>query len=578
MLIYRDTQGPSVAAVDLLRRCESAARRLAAHGSPACDAAMELAIDLGMLEAAIEDARDAGVDDLPREGTSLRRVVLDGAAASLAATRGSSEGQRRAARRAADGLACLSAASLPERITLRTPEGFAYYGLFPETYAEAARRLVEAERPSRVACVGIRSIGTTLSAFVGAAVEACGIPVVTATVRPGGHPFDRRVRLAPRLARLLSQPPPDLMLIVDEGPGLSGSSFAAAAEAVTELGMPAERVVLMPAWNPDGSAFVSERAAAVWRRHRRVVGSFEDVWLESGRLAAAFDAQALRDLSSGLWQGVWTPREPPAIQPQHERRKFLASARRAERGGERATLLKFAGLGRFGANLLARAHRLEGTAAARPLTVAFGFFEQPVIDGRPLSRRDVSPEFLEGAAQYIGDVADRCGTGEIADREPLAAMLETNAREAFPEGRLPGLSRLLASARDLTPAQAVRLDARMLPHEWLRAPGGFVKTDALEHHDDHFFPGPQDVAWDVAGTVVEFGLDEGQAAAFTERAGQRLGDRTLARRMDLYRAAYLAFRVGYCTLGAQALGGSNEGQRLAAAAGRYKELLRRRIE
>ena len=39
-------------------------------------------------------------------------------------------------------------------------------------------------------------------------------------------------------------------------------------------------------------------------------------------------------------------------------------------------------------------------------------------------------------------------------------------------------------------------DSRMQPHEWLLTPAGQVlKTDSGSHGDDHFFPGPTDIAW-----------------------------------------------------------------------------------
>ncbi len=46
----------------------------------------------------------------------------------------------------------------------------------------------------------------------------------------------------------------------------------------------------------------------------------------------------------------------------------------------------------------------------------------------------------------------------------------------------------------------------MLPHEWIRTASGFLKTDAVDHQDDLFFPGCQDIAWDIAGAIVEFGI------------------------------------------------------------------------
>ena len=42
----------------------------------------------------------------------------------------------------------------------------------------------------------------------------------------------------------------------------------------------------------------------------------------------------------------------------------------------------------------------------------------------------------------------------------------------------------------------------LAPHEWLRLDDGNVrKTDAIAHGDDHLFPGPTDIAWDLAGAI-----------------------------------------------------------------------------
>ncbi len=74
----------------------------------------------------------------------------------------------------------------PETVQLKTPEGFAFYAVYPEAYIEAARRL-RLSAPPRV--IGIRSIGTTLGSVVAAALDA----EPPGTVRPFGDPFARRV-------------------------------------------------------------------------------------------------------------------------------------------------------------------------------------------------------------------------------------------------------------------------------------------------------------------------------------------------------------------------------------------------
>src|SRR5690606_16060997 len=116
--------------------------------------------------------------------------------------------------------------------------------------------------------------------------------------------------------------------VVDEGPGISGSSFASVAETLLGLGSRAERIVLLPSWNPEPDALRSVRARLTWRRHRIYLASFESVWVDSGRLAAALPQGALLDLSAGAWRRLsgLPGAALPAVHPQHERRKYLLIA------------------------------------------------------------------------------------------------------------------------------------------------------------------------------------------------------------------------------------------------------------
>src|SRR5690242_14127804 len=61
----------------------------------------------------------------------------------------------------------VSRAPVPEWLNIATAEGFAYYGLHPLAYADALAKLPRL--PESVVVVGIRSIGTTLSAMSAAA-------------------------------------------------------------------------------------------------------------------------------------------------------------------------------------------------------------------------------------------------------------------------------------------------------------------------------------------------------------------------------------------------------------------------
>ncbi len=152
-------------------------------------------------------------------------------------------------------------------------------------------------------------------------------------------------------------------------------------------------------------------------------------------------------------------------------------------------------------------------------------------------------------------------------------MIATNVAEGLglESGRLHEWAGALCAA---APAAArVAVDGRMMPHEWLRAGGILVKTDALDHHDDDFFPAARDIAWDVAGVIVEFDLDAAGAAAFNEAYAHASGDSSIEQRLPLYTVAYLAYRLGYVTLATESLGEGADRARFKSLQARYRRSL-----
>ncbi len=125
---------------------------------------------------------------------------------------------------------------------LRVPEGYAYYALYPETYVAASRLFLNGRERGTAVCVGIRSIGTSLSAVVGATLELEGWEVHPLTLRPRGDPFRRRPVLTRELAHWLERQEQAYFLVIDEGPGLSGSSLCGVADVISELGVPDARI------------------------------------------------------------------------------------------------------------------------------------------------------------------------------------------------------------------------------------------------------------------------------------------------------------------------------------------------
>jgi hypothetical protein len=525
-----------------------------------------LLVEAGVLEAGVVDALSPGEDDEPPLARALRAVMLDLAHAA----RGAAAEKRLSS--AAQRLREVDQGSLPDAVEVSEPEGFAFYALYPEIYAKAARRFARAERPRRATVVGLRSIGTTLSAVVAAELEAQGLPVRSFTVRPRGHPFERELRLGLRLTEALEDGAAGHILVVDEGPGISGSSLACVAEGALRAGAPDGRIALFPSWDPDGTGLRSERARAAWRRHARWVAGFEETFLDTGRLAAPWGGGRLRDLSGGLWRDLLCPSgRLPGVQPQHERRKYLL-----EREGAPPLLLKFAGLGARGQRALERAEAQAGAGLAPEVEgLAEGFLATRFVEGRPAARLDTG--LLGTMERYLAHLA--AGPDRGAPRfEDILGMTRLNVAEGLGEAAAGRTGWMDGLHERVMARPTVAGDGRMLPQEWLRTAGGVLKCDGIDHHDDHFWPGTQDIAWDLAGAMVEFGMGAEAREQLLDGFAARTGDRGAREVLPFYEVAYLAWRLGYTTLAAETLGGSEDGLRMARDRDRYAARLRGMLE
>lgn len=544
----------------------------------------ELLIACGELESAATDAVSPECDEVTPLSVALSdltRTVARGAVAAW--DRRDTADTRASAREALDeARSVLAATSLPRTLEIGVPEGFAYYGLYPETYAAAGRALLDADDACRIACIGIRSIGTTLAGVVAAVVSGAGRVVMTCTVRPRGHPFDRTLSLAPALREALAREAAAdaLFVVVDEGPGLSGSSFASVADALGALGVPDERIVLLPSWIPSPDALRSRRAQERWGRHRKLCVSFEQVFECSSEILAVSrvpcpDAEHVANFSAGAWRRELyeDERDWPAVQPQHERRKYLLS----DRAGAPIGLLKFAGLGRHGRAAAERAHSLARAGLTpRVLGSRRGFLATEWVRGTPAHVGETDTALLAAIARHVAHLAVTTRTNERAPFDELLHIVSINTREALGDAFARQLTAALERFRlSVQSARTCAVDGRMLPHEWIRTERGWLKVDGVDHHDDHFLPGDQDPAWDVAGAMIEFLLDAAARDALVRAYVQCSGDRDIGARLPFYEIAYLATRLGYVTLGAEALGTDADGERFRALARRYTAMLRR---
>jgi hypothetical protein len=354
--------------------------------------------------------------------------------------------------------------------------------------------------------------------------------------------------------------------VVDEGPGLSGSSFAAVANALCALGVPDERIVFLASWNADASSLWSAGARDRWRRHPKFVGSFERLWLESGRLARTWNGAVVADWSAGAWRSTryahgerW-----PAVQPQHEQRKYVVQ----RAGGERL-VVKFNGLGRYGRSRARMAAAL-GRAGFSPCSagVSGGFLATRYVYGESLRVGDLTSGDAARVGEYLAAHPRARARDSGATLEEIAAMVELNVREGC-GSTLGGRAAALMRRASFASAKRVAIDGRMLPHDWIRVSGRLLKTDGVAHHDDHFFPGCQDAAWDVAGACVELRPSTDTRDALIAAYAHASGDSRVEEQLPYWTLAYLAFRLGYTSLAAHALGSSADGDGMRALAARY---------
>ncbi len=592
MIIYRE-QKQETSPEEYVSRIRNALREYERSGFSGHSFVTEILIEFGEFETAVTDmlALQEDRDDFLKQ--VFRRAVMKAGRLFYRSWEDIPDGREYLTDRLNESLDRISALPLPRPLLVGIPEGYVYYGLYPETYLEAAKRFHEEKEPKKAVCLGLRNIGASLSAVVAATLEELGCETLTFTLRPRGHPFNRHLSLSRAFERTLAAFSGRHFLIVDEGPGLSGSSFGCTAQKLSELGHPDERIVFFPSWEPEHLEFASARSNDRWRKHMKYSADFEQVCMESGKLFGALSGEFL-DLSAGKWRTLFydNPSEYPAVFPRHERRKYLSHNGFSRKiYGWRADvdpspsevvfprssgcLLKFSGLGRYGREKRRFAEGLANAGFTPPvLGLVNGFLVTRFVPGRPVAANHNNPGFLDAIAGYLAHLQNTFPRGQSAPFEQMHEMVTANVREGLGEAWTKRLDILETLYKKIDPREATFIDGRMLPHEWIAASGRYLKTDGANHFNDHFFPGLQDIAWDIASVLSEFDFGPREQKRLLRQYISLSGDRDVSARLPFYRIVYLAYRLGYATEAKNALRGDPDGERFGALAARYGSLLR----
>jgi hypothetical protein len=470
-------------------------------------------------------------------------------------------------------------------VRVRTPEGFAFYGLYPEQHCAAAEVWSSAHAGAaerRVLVVGVRSIGTTLSAVVRAALAARGWDAQRQTVRPGGPTTARTTRLE------ALPPPGSWSLVVDEGPGVSGSSMAAVAAALAERGVASDRIAFLPSHGGEPGSMASAATRSCWARSaRHVVAPDELRWAgrplagvladaTEDRIAPGSSVCRIDDIGGGRWREVLggPPREWPAIAVLFERAKY-----RAVLSDGRSLVWKFAGIQDELVHDALRERAARGLCAA-PHGIAHGFVAVPWVEGTPLSAAD-GPRLVAAIAGHIAAVAGPPPDPHVGAQslERLIEMLYWNVWEGL--GPVQAERASAWSARALAAGgwspPAIYGDGRMGPAEWRRVQDGRVrKVVGAGRERDHTVVGEQSVAWDVAGAIVEWDLTDVAGERLRRAVARALGRPLAVEAVRFHELAYAAFRLGLLTLARQVCAGDRaEAERSERAVARYRERVAR---
>lgn len=562
VIIHRKQQ-ESLATADLLQIVRNDLRSLGS-AAPSYDALVAPLIDAGELASAVVDALEPHLDDADWRADHFIALANAIASATEAAWHADSFSTRWAMHTAWRLLGHCTTADVPAVVRRGVSESFAFTGVGPELYSDAACEWHSQSHAERVVCVGVRTIGVVFAAAVAAALQRRGVETSVFTVRPRGQPFDRRVVVGRHFAERVDAWRGAKFVVVDEGPGPSGSSIAASASALSQLGIADEDIVLMPGHPVETSRFANPDVRRRWERHLVAVPDFERVWVTSGRLATAFQAESLDDIAAGRWRSRYSPEGEAAVHPHHERRKYIAADERGR------SWIKFAGLGRYGRATVARAQQAAAAGWGPEVsTLAHGFLAMREVPGLPLwswRTAGVTPQRL---ADYLAFEGQMWRTGEPSSTTDLVHMAVTNTLWLCGDDAATKLERLAPRSE----IEAIRLDGRQYPHEWVGGQSSAIKTDGVEHHDDRFYPGPVDIAWDVAGAIEEWRLSGAAERALLDHYMTQSGDKSIDARLPFFRAAYLAFRGGYATFARDQLLDTRDGQRFGAAREHYRARL-----
>ena len=543
MLVYgdRETTSPTWAVLSEFRRLADALdgepRGIVWH-----QACVALFIAASGLAQGIADAEFAAAGhDAPSLSQSTLMTALQAVAHAVDRSWSSNFARQHAPDLSA--LSALAVDSLPEALTIRRCEGYAFYTLYPEQYLVAARAI-----PMGATVIGLRSIGTGLAALVAAVCDA----EFVCTVRPIGDVYARTVAVGAELKAIIHVRRRGVFALVDEGPGQSGSSLGGVADYLEGVGVARDRIIFLPSHAGDLGPNAQLQHRERWRTAIRLSVGFEEVFIDDAvrSLPTWFEdvtgrtIAPLSDLSGGRWRNVG-PYADASADPVREARKYLLTT------ASGTYLLKFVGLHAEVESKFAHAQRLyDAGSSPEPLALRHGFLATRWMHAERVASTteiwSVIAPYLKFRAKAFPALAVGASLAELLSaarynvRQAMGGAAEI-LFDAWPADRVAALQLCV---------RPVQVDGRMHRWEWIASrSSGVLKTDAVDHAQAHDLVGCQDIAWDVAGAVVEFAASKVRCDLLVRSVLGESDD--MADLTALLTLCYLGFQIGWWDFAAE---------------------------
>jgi hypothetical protein len=326
-------------------------------------------------------------------------------------------------------------------------------------------------------------------------------------------------------------------------------------------GVARDRIHFFPSHGGEPGEQATEDHRRRWREAPRHLSNFDDLLLDQGVVQGWVSDvlgpldEPLKDLSWGNWH---SGENNVAVDARLERRKFLAQT------AEGSFLVKFAGLGSEGERKFEVARALfEVGFGAEPIALVHGMIVQRWVESQTLDPHQDRTRMVETLGRYLAFRAKALPAhNEGASLALLADVAAFNAGKAFGSEAEALVRRMTGNAGALQAlVHPVDSDNRMHRWEWrVRPDGRMIKTDALDHSSAHDLVGCQDIAWDVAGAIVEHDLTEEEATRLVSNVGRLSGRAVEPDLLAVLIPCYLGFQTGLWTM---ACGAAAENQKPA---------------